>query len=292
MARQYDPSEEPKGKSPSFPFYVRDWLSDTGIRSCSLAERGLWIELLCHMHLSPRRGFLLHGDGSILALAEVPTLVSGRTETVIGYLGALARRGVYSIEESTGAIYCRRMVKESMLSEVRKATGKLGGNPNLVKRTEKLGYPNCQPNRNQNPTPASASASSSSFASEFAYANSSHTIETTPVVRNPNGNVFDPENAFEELWSLYPEKGRKRKPLCQQNYARWIYAAGDRAVLHETICSPLRSDGLWTTSDEWNRGYIFGLADYLAQRRWEEKPPAKPLAADAWSEYGKEKNAL
>ena len=37
------------GKSPSFQFYVKDWLSDLQLRKCQPSTRGIWMDLLCYM---------------------------------------------------------------------------------------------------------------------------------------------------------------------------------------------------------------------------------------------------
>ena len=37
-------------KRPAFQFYPGDWLHDTAVRACSLAARGLWIDMLSLMH--------------------------------------------------------------------------------------------------------------------------------------------------------------------------------------------------------------------------------------------------
>ena len=45
-------------KRPSFQFYPGDWLHDTGLRACSLAARGLWIDIVCFMHQAEPYGHL------------------------------------------------------------------------------------------------------------------------------------------------------------------------------------------------------------------------------------------
>jgi hypothetical protein len=45
-------------KAPAFMFYVGDWMKDPAVRRLSLAHRGIWIDLLCFMFESERRGEL------------------------------------------------------------------------------------------------------------------------------------------------------------------------------------------------------------------------------------------
>jgi hypothetical protein len=50
-------------KLPFFKFYPGDWMKDPALRSVSIAARGLWIDMLCLMHESDRRGYLQHATG-------------------------------------------------------------------------------------------------------------------------------------------------------------------------------------------------------------------------------------
>lgn len=46
------------GKAPAFQFYVKDWLSDPQLRLTSASTRGIWIDLLCFMWSSNKKGVL------------------------------------------------------------------------------------------------------------------------------------------------------------------------------------------------------------------------------------------
>ena len=79
---------------------------------------------------------------------------------------------------------------------------------------------------------------------------------------------------FEELWQTYPAAGRSRKPLSQQ-----CYIAARMKASHEEIMAPLREGGAWDISEQWQKGYIMSLGDYLSQQRWIETPrPVRRLA--------------
>jgi hypothetical protein len=45
-------------KRPSFQFYPGDWTSNSNLRRCSHAERGIWIQVLCVMHDSEEYGLV------------------------------------------------------------------------------------------------------------------------------------------------------------------------------------------------------------------------------------------
>ena len=111
-------------KRPSFQWYSADWLKDPGVRSVSLAARGLWIEMLCLMDQSPRRGHLTLSDKPLSA--EVLARMTGTsTEEVSRLLQELSTAGVYSSTES-GIHYSRRMVRDEANRSAAVANGKLG----------------------------------------------------------------------------------------------------------------------------------------------------------------------
>jgi hypothetical protein len=45
-------------KRPSLQFYVGDWQSNTNLRRCTFAEKGIWIEVMCLMHDAEQYGVL------------------------------------------------------------------------------------------------------------------------------------------------------------------------------------------------------------------------------------------
>ncbi|TXH53366.1 MAG: hypothetical protein E6Q97_13385 [Desulfurellales bacterium] len=97
-------------------FNPKDWQSDVRLKSCSLAARGLWIEMIAIMHESPRYGHLVVGE-QILDAALLSALVGATTREVSELLGHLEKAGVFT-KSSDGAIYSRRMVREYQRSNV------------------------------------------------------------------------------------------------------------------------------------------------------------------------------
>ena len=145
-------------KRPAFQFYPGDWLRDTGLRSCSAAARGLWMDILCFMHEGSPYGYLKVNHKVILApnLARMCGLTLQETE---GCLAELAEAGVFETDEE-GVIFSRRMIRDEELRNKRAACGHLGGNPTL-KDNQKVGV--CLSTEvKQKPTPSSSSSSSSS----------------------------------------------------------------------------------------------------------------------------------
>jgi len=143
-------------KRPSFQFYPGDWLRDTGLRSCSAAARGLWMDILCFMHEGSPYGYLKVNHKVILSpnLARMCGLTLEETE---GCLAELSEAGVFETD-ADGVIFSRRMIRDEELRNKRAACGHLGGNPTL-KDNRKVGV--CLSTEvKQKPTPSSSSSSS------------------------------------------------------------------------------------------------------------------------------------
>lgn len=127
-------------KLPYMQFYPGDWLSDPALRACSMAAKGLWIDLLCLMWESPERGVLRTKSGSKTVPNRVAKMLGLKPFSCQKLIQELEENGVLSRDEN-GEIFSRRMVREEELRKVRQEAGRKGGNPNLVNQ-----------NANQNPT--------------------------------------------------------------------------------------------------------------------------------------------
>lgn len=150
-------------KRPSFQFYPADWRKDPALAPCSLAARGLWIEMMCIAHESDSYG-TLSVNGKALTAAQLARMVGESPRLVDKLLAELEEAGVFSRNEN-GAIFSRRMVKDEAIRNVRAEAGRQGGNPNLVKpKVGDLVKQKDKQTAKQNPTPSSSSSSSSSDA--------------------------------------------------------------------------------------------------------------------------------
>lgn len=109
----------PQARKPWFPFYPADWRGDAGLRNCSLAARGLWVEMLAVMHDAPDRGYLMVGN-SKMSISKLAIFVGADLDRVRRLLAELAENGVFSTDE-TGRIYSRKMVRSSRRSETNSA---------------------------------------------------------------------------------------------------------------------------------------------------------------------------
>lgn len=97
------------GRLPFMQFYVDDWKSEFGLMLCSLAARGLWIEVLGAMHQAGRSGVLA---GTAEQISRVCRCTAS---DVVTALSELRLNGVAEVEEHDGVytIVSRRMRRES-----------------------------------------------------------------------------------------------------------------------------------------------------------------------------------
>ena len=130
-------------KSPAFQFYPNDWLNDLALQACRLRSRGLWHEMLCYMHQGVPYGHLTTPAGPI-SEPDLARKVREPRSVVRHALEELERHGVLSRTEA-GVIYSRRMVKDEHVRTVRAASGRLGGNPDLVNQNPSKGPSKTQP---------------------------------------------------------------------------------------------------------------------------------------------------
>lgn len=147
-------------RRPSFQFYPGDWRRDPALRTCSMAAKGFWMELMCVMHESEEYGYLVVA-GQPMTPKDLAKLV-GETPTFCKkMLKELEEKCVFSVD-FRGVIYSRRMVKDESIRAIRAEAGSLGGNPKLKADLVKQKVKQIA---KQNPTPSSSSSSSTSISS-------------------------------------------------------------------------------------------------------------------------------
>lgn len=116
--------------SPWLKFYPTDWRADPALRTCSIAARGLWVELLCVMHEAEPYGSL-RVNGTPVSERKIAGLAGVSIDEAISLLNELEEAGVFSRDEA-GAIVSRRMQRDKAKADADKANGKRGGNPKIT----------------------------------------------------------------------------------------------------------------------------------------------------------------
>ena len=157
---------------PAFQFYPGDWRKDVQLRSCSVAARGLWIDLMCVMHSCEPYGHLaLNGK------PMTPANISGQTGVpaaqVRKLLDELIENGVARIN-AEGLVYSKRMVNDERIRNARAEGGKAGAEHGSkgAEHGSKGGRPKADKGGSETPLqltlepPPSSSSSSSSSSSQ------------------------------------------------------------------------------------------------------------------------------
>ena len=100
----------------------------------TLEEKGAWLEMIFLMHESPERGMLLFPNGSKIDEQSLVLLLQTSSKRIKQIVSKLVSKGIATIDQNTGAICCRRMLKErnkileiNKLREIRATSGRAGG---------------------------------------------------------------------------------------------------------------------------------------------------------------------
>lgn len=88
---------------PWFKFYPSDWRDDPALRMCSMAARGLWIDMIALMHEATPYGHLLVSS-RLPTDTQLAALVGTSSEQITEALGELESAGVFS-RTREGVIY-------------------------------------------------------------------------------------------------------------------------------------------------------------------------------------------
>jgi hypothetical protein len=110
---------------PWFKFFRGDWRSDPGLRLCSAAARGVWIEVICLLYDGNPCGTLTTAKGEPLTTQQVARSCSLLDSEVAPGLAELEAQGVFSRDER-GTIFSRKIMREADLSEKRSSAGRQG----------------------------------------------------------------------------------------------------------------------------------------------------------------------
>ncbi|WP_417834733.1 hypothetical protein [Thalassospira xiamenensis] len=119
-----------KASYPFMQFYPSDWRADPSLRVCSIAARGLWLEMLCVMHEADPRGYLTI-KGQPVTDAQLSALTAVPTDEITKLIGELETAGVFS-RDGNRRIYSRRILRDEKKSKTARKNGKKGGNPKLA----------------------------------------------------------------------------------------------------------------------------------------------------------------
>ena len=115
---------------PFLKFFTSDHRADPGLRMCSFAARGLWVDMLTLMHEAEPYGHLLV-NGKPPSAKELARLLGGLKREIQTLLNELETNEVFSRRED-GVIYSRRMVRDRIRA--------LEGRDNASKRWREINF--------------------------------------------------------------------------------------------------------------------------------------------------------
>ncbi len=253
-------------RAPAFQFYAGDYLRDAKVLRVSLSARGLWISMLCLMHMEGEPYGHLRFGAKDLTPKELARIVGERERTVKRLLLELETAQVFSKNE-TNTIFSRRMVRDEEIRRKRAEGGiKSLENP-MVPRPKPHekgsgeGYPSTDPPSHPSPPSFEGSPSSSSSSSVFKKKDKSE-HPATPL------NLIGSQAGFQIFWTAYPKKRNKG-----QAERVWLKLKPDD-VLRSKILSKIEEANHTADWKKENGAFIPYPATWLNAKGWEDEYPA------------------
>lgn len=223
---------------PFIKWYPTDWRADPRLRMCSLAARGLWIELIGYMHEGEPYGYLTI-NGVPPSGEDIAALVGRPVAEVRKAMSELAGRQVFST--SGPMMFSRRMVRDKAKAERDRNNGRGGGNPKLIG----------EDNGGVNPPDKGEDKAQK------------------PEARSQKKNSYD--ERFEEAWQVYPKRegGNPKLPAAK----RFLFAVKAGADPQEIIDGVKR----YAAAEVKNVGtpFIPQMIKWLNDQRWLDYGPVQ-----------------
>lgn len=250
---------------PSYQFYPGDWLRDVALRACTLAARGLWIDMNCLMHQGQPYGHLTlstKDQTKDILRPILPVLLArmvGSSEVeVTELLSELEGAGVFSRTDE-GVIFSRRMIRDDKVRQSRAIGGYQSlKNPNVPrpKRTKQsqrisLDPPSADPSSlSLEGSPSSSSSSSSSKQEEAMNASVAGRVlaEKLGIF-----NIHFQEQLSRQLGIETARTGESFEEAIDRMSAQWQLYNDSRSKLNYPVSSALKffDSGTWQDQTLW-----------------------------------------
>lgn len=228
---------------PWLKFFPTDWRADPRLRMCSMAARGLWIEIIALMHDATPYGYLLV-SGHSPTDAQIAVLVGAPSSQVTDWIGELEQAGVFS-RTKDGTIYSRKMTRMQKKSAVARNNGRLGGNPSLCKERDNPTSVNLEDKGRHKPQKPEARSQKEDKDKSLSCAIASR---------------------FSEFWDAYPHRGgvKRNRKGSEQKYANAV----KRGISEQTMIDAARAH----QSDKTVRdGFARDPVTWLNQEGWADE---------------------
>lgn len=192
-------------KRPSFQFYPGDWQSNTKLRRCSPAARGIWLDILCVLHDSDEYGVCRWPLAELAQVAAAPMklvkelidkgVLKGHDKHLDEPYVYVPRSGrkdgdpVVLVPAQDGPIwYSSRMVKDEYVRTIRGENSRFGAEQGEAPKTAPKKTPK------SSPKPPFGDGSSSSSSSSIKHSSSATPSQPPAEAREGGGEPAAPDD--------------------------------------------------------------------------------------------------
>ena len=119
-------------------FYIGDWMKDPALRAVSATARGVWIDMLCLMFESPRRGYLETATGEPISIRHLSRM-TGVSDKILRRSVAELRSMCVCSSTDEGTIFSRRIVRDEERREADRKRQEDHRNPSNPRANNKTG---------------------------------------------------------------------------------------------------------------------------------------------------------
>lgn len=116
----------------SVDWYWSDWAGDQAVRRLTLAERGLWIDLLALAAVGNPTGYVCDVKGKALSYEEIAAFARCSPTEAETLIAGILEKGAAS-RDRAGRLFNRRTVRKIALSEKRRKNGLKGAEATRLK---------------------------------------------------------------------------------------------------------------------------------------------------------------
>jgi hypothetical protein len=227
---------------PAMPFYYGDWRKAPEIQALDLDVRMIWFEMMGYMWESKERGYLTI-NGNPIDNSVITKLIGVDSDLIERAILQMEQYDVFSRRED-GAIFCRKMVRDEEIRQLRSAAGKEG----MRKRYEENIEPDSSFDITKPITP--------DITKDVTNTESESENETVIEKKKETKTINVP---FEQFWNLYDKKkGRKD---CEKKWYR--LKDEDRQAIIEHVPKYVHS-----TPD---KKFRKDPATYINQEAWKDE---------------------
>lgn len=194
-------------KLPAIQFYTGDWRKDPCVQSLDHEHKGVWIDILCIVNETSRRGYLVLPNGTPMpddAIARNLGIDLARWKQIRSNLLAM---GVAS-ETEDGALYNRRIARDEAKRHALAENGRKGGLSTQGRKKSSKPQANDEAKRSPSVAVAVSSSASAKLSNiqQSSGTQSEPTTEPSPSSEQPDGLATEIRTAT----AAAPPPGRTR----------------------------------------------------------------------------------